>query len=225
MSKAFFLILFCLLLVSLPLLSQEEETRDLYTRWEETLRFGIESDVLSAIDNMIEEKIDYFADEISELFSSPRSKVRIKALDFFEAFERNDLISPVLSELEYYQEIDSPEFTSRLIRHLERYEQTIDDALWSLLKEMLQEEGRDVKYAIISYLGTLKHQPSALLLGELYSEADIPLQEVILKTLGQIKDANSQEMILTWRQMKLLEKNNSHCCYQFGGILRESTST
>lgn len=172
-----------------------EAEADLYTQWEETLAFGIEGDVISAITAMIDEKDDVLSELVLKLFSSSRNEIRLKVIEYFEEFESDALIPLVLGELEFYQDLPSVEFTARLFEHLSQRKHNIDDKLWSLLEEMLQEEGAAVKSAIVSYIGTVEYQPAAAVLAELYEESAEALQTSILRTLGQIQDGGTESLI------------------------------
>ena len=194
----------------------------LYKHWEETLQFGIESEVLAVIEQMIDENIDYLANTIQELFFSKRLSIRLKTLDYFEAFERSDLIQPILSELNFYQDIGFSNLTERMIQHLTQQKYPVDDDLWLLLEEMLQEEGRNVQLSLIMYLGTMQYQPAALALRELYQDADVSLQESILKVLGQIGDQESQELIFNLATDENGEKMLRLAAIQAAGAYRNS---
>ena len=219
MNKFFFLLL--ILIPSFTVQTQSanssEDIQSLHEDWEETLQFGIESDVLSTIDAMIEEKVDDLSDRVSELFSNKRIEIRTKSLDFFEAFEDDALIPAVLSELEFYQDIADLRFTVRLIQHLERRKHDIDDDLWLLLEEMLGEEGEDVRSAIVSYTGSLKYQSAAVILEDIYQDASIFLQEAVLKALGQIQDESSQELIHSLAGDENIEKSLRIAAIQAAG--------
>ncbi|MGI9256911.1 MAG: HEAT repeat domain-containing protein [Salinispira sp.] len=184
-----------------------DQTTDQTAEWKKTLQFGIEQNVLSTIDSMIEEKSDILTEEVSALFGSRRDSLRIKVMDFFEAFESDDLIPLVIDELQFYQDGTSPQFTARLIEHLSERRHSINEDLWDLFQEMLQEEGNLVKSTIIAYLGDSQYQPAAVILEELYTKADQSLQENILRSLGKIQDENSRSLIFDLIQDENIDRS------------------
>jgi HEAT repeat protein len=175
---------------------EEVSSRSLYETWEQSLLYGIDSSVMATIDEMVEQKDDHFSREVLALLNSRRVNLRTKALDFFEALESDDAIETVLRELDFYQDLTSS-FLIRLIYHLQRRDHPIDDDLWNLLREIIDEEGRDVRMATIRYLGESAYADAAEFLTGLYedSDTDASVREAILRALGGIRDEASAELI------------------------------
>ncbi len=205
MKSLLSILLFIMFLLTTPLWGQDSEATaeddteqgvSIYETWEESLKYGIDATVITTIDEMIERKDDHFSDVVLTLLSSRRESLRIKALDFFEALELDTAIDTVLDELEFYQDLDRG-FLIRLIQHLQRREHQIDRGLWQLLREIIEEEDRDVRSAAVRFLGEREYAPAAEFLAELYedSDTDQPVRETILRALGRIKDPSSEDLI------------------------------
>jgi HEAT repeat protein len=196
----------------------EEEGVSLYEKWEQSLLYGIDTSVTATIDEMIDAKDDEFEDEVLELLGSRRSILRNKALDFFEALESNRAIETVLGELNFYQDLNSS-FVVRMINHLQRREQPIDEDLWDLLREIIDEEGRDVQLAAISYLGALQYAPAAGFLGEMYEDPDTgqAIREALLRALGSIRDPETADLIFDLASDENIDKTQRIAALEAAG--------
>lgn len=187
--------------------SKAEVIRNIHEEWKQTLEFGIDTSVVSTIDEMVNQKDDYLADDVIALIDSNRQSLKIKALDYLEALELDDGIDKVLHELNFYQD-QSSQVVVRLIQHLQRREYPIDSQLGDLLEEMVREEGRDVKNAAIAYIGAAGWGDAADFLIDLYEDPDTEqvVQEQILKSLGEIHSPDSEDLIYDLADDENLDK-------------------
>ncbi|AHC15179.1 HEAT repeat domain-containing protein [Salinispira pacifica] len=186
---------------------EEDVQQSLYEKWEETILYGIDSSVVSTIEEMIELEDARLADPVLTLVSSSRQSLRIKALDYFEALERDDAIPAVLDELMFYQDIPR-NFTIRLFQHLKERNHPMDKDLWELSSEIIQEEGYEVQLAAIQYTAETEYRPAAEFLAEYYEDPDleIPVREAILRALGRIQHPGSRDLIFDLAGDESIEK-------------------
>lgn len=185
----------------------EEVQQSLYEKWEETILYGIDSSVVSTIEEMIELEDARLADAVLTLVSSSRQSLRVKALDYFEALERDDAVSAVLDELMFYQDIPR-DFTIRLFNHLKAREHPMDKDLWELTSEIIMEEGYEIQLAAIQYTAETEYQKAADFLAEYYGDPDleIPVREAILRALGRIQHPGSRDLIFDLAADESIEK-------------------
>ena len=87
--------------------STEEVERSILEEWRETLRFGIDSELLLVIKQMRERRETSLHDELLQVLgSSPNSEVRVAILEYLRELKEDGARSEALLILDEYEDLD-----------------------------------------------------------------------------------------------------------------------
>lgn len=164
----------------------------------DTIRYGIDSEVITLIDNLIEEEENAYSDELLEIFEETvNDKLREKIISYFTALESDEAVEPVFSNLkERFDQDLSYDLLSVSVHYLENRQ---NEEISSFIADELFTS-RDDRISILAAgalaeSGDAKH--STVLLKEL-EERNLPdnKRAAIVSALGKLGDDGAIEMLI-----------------------------
>ena len=173
--------------------AEKAAERPLLESWKETLRFGIDTEVLSAL-KAIEESGERSLDgSIRDLLAESTSReLRVAILDYFGRLEHKGAEETALRLLE---ETEDQSLTVALIRYLQAVRSA--DAL-PLLRERLDRPEGGIARSAIQALGRLGSREEADLLLKRFEDPEFPvdLKSDLILALGDLKQEAAVEPLM-----------------------------
>jgi HEAT repeat protein len=217
--KLFFLIalflFFCNCIFSQTDTNSQEEKSDDDSRTEreerlETLKFGIEGDIVSLLDKLIKEKNSDYASEILSIFNKTHNvKVREKTLEYFIALEDPALKDYAIAILEdpYDEKKSTVNMAFRYISELK-----IKEACPCVV-ELIKSDNEDYYDNCISTLGRIGGASEAQYLAELLDTEDLSTgrKQALMRSLGELKAVETFDKLV--EIAKDTEENTFVRCY------------
>ncbi len=188
MKKIFFalMILFCFSFVFANEKSEEEKTESEIQKRQDTLLYGMESDVTSLLSTLISEKDDMFSDKIFELFNSTRNvTIKESIIKYFMELKDSRLKDYCVEVLmDPYDEKTS--HVSAILQYVSTLE--IKEAAPYVL-QILQSDSEEYFDASLSAIGKIGGVEEAQFLIEYMEDEDLPLarRQALMRALGQLK--------------------------------------
>lgn len=188
MKKIFFalMILFCFLFVFADEKSEEEKTESEIQKRQDTLLYGMESDVTSLLSTLISEKDDMFSDKIFELFNSTRNvTIKESIIKYFMELKDPRLKDYCVEVLmDPYDEKTS--HVSAILQYVSTLE--IKEAAPYVL-QILQSDSEEYFDISLSAIGKIGGAEEAKFLIEYMEDEDLPLarRQALMRALGQLK--------------------------------------
>lgn len=152
----------------------------------ETIKYGIESDIISLLDTLIEEKDESLKDEILNIFKTSRNvKVREKIIEYFIQIKDPILSEYAINILEdpYDEKKSTIGFVFRYVSELEIKEAA--PAVMALIKN----ENEDHYDSAINAIGKIGGPEEALYLAELLENEDLSTgrKQALMRSLGELQ--------------------------------------
>ncbi|KGE73965.1 HEAT repeat domain-containing protein [Spirochaeta lutea] len=164
--------------------------------WRQTLRFGIDSEVIATIDEIQSEEIVDLYDEIADIFEDSRSSVREKIIDFFIEVEDFRLYPEVQRELLFYQDV-SDNLVIRYLSFIKNDERPLTKDLWDVITEILQGSNNNLIAAVIPIIGEKGDPTYSDTLKELYEKdrQSTSIKAQILRSLGTLSVPEDRDFL------------------------------
>ena len=166
--------------------STEEKTESEIQKRQDTLMYGMESDITSLLSTLISEKDDMFSDKIFEIFNSTRNiAIKESIIKYFLEFKDNRLKDFCVEVLmDPYEEKSS--FVTMILQYVSTLE--IKEASPYVL-QILQSDSEEFFDASLSAIGKIGGVEEAKYLVECMGDDDLPLarRQALMRALGQLK--------------------------------------
>ena len=188
MKKIFcsLMILFCFLFVFADEKSDEEKTESEIQKRQDTIMYGMESDVISLLTTLTSEKDDMFSNKIFELFNTTRNvNVKENIIKYFTELKDDRLKDSCVEILmDPYEE--KPSYVSMILQYVSTLE--IKEASPYVL-QILQSDSEDFYDAALNAVGKIGGVEEAKYLVECLEDEDLPLarRQALMRALGQLK--------------------------------------
>lgn len=188
MKKIFcsLMILFCFLFVFADEKSDEEKTESEIQKRQDTIMYGMESDVISLLTTLTTEKDDMFSNKIFELFNTTRNvNVKENIIKYFTELKDDRLKDSCVEILmDPYEE--KPSYVSMILQYVSSLE--IKEASPYVL-QILQSDSEDFYDAALNAVGKIGGVEEAKYLVECLEDEDLPLarRQALMRALGQLK--------------------------------------
>lgn len=192
-TRLFFIVSFLILITHNMVFSAEEEKTETEKR-QETLLYGLDSEVASLIDTLTSEKDNSFTKEISFIFDSTKNiSVKEKIINYYTQLEDGGLKDYALAIAEDpYDEKKST--VNLLFKYIEKMK--ITEAA-PFLKTILESENVDYFDTAISALGSVGGVEEAVFLSEFIDKDELSLgqRQSLVKALGKL------QVLETWDKL------------------------
>jgi HEAT repeat protein len=166
--------------------SEEEKTESEIQKRQDTIMYGMESDITSLLSTLISEKDDMFSDKIFELFNSTRNiTIKESVIKYFIELKDNRLKDYCIEVLmDPYDEKTS--HVSAILQYVSTLE--IKEASPYVL-QILQSDSEDFYDSALNVIGKIGGVEEAKYLVECLEDEDLPLarRQSLMKALGQLK--------------------------------------
>lgn len=152
----------------------------------ETIKYGIESDIISLLDTLIKEKNETLKEEIYNIFETTRNvKVREKIIEYYLQIKDTALSNYAISILEdpYDEKKTTVGFVFRYVSELK-----IKEAVPAVM-ELIKNENEDYYDNAIAAIGKIGGPEEALYLAELLENEDITTgrKQALMRSLGELQ--------------------------------------
>ena len=166
--------------------STEEKTESEIQKRQDTLMYGMESDITSLLSTLISEKDDMFSDKIFEIFNSTRNiAIKESIIKYFLEFKDNRLKDFCVEVLmDPYEEKSS--FVTMVLQYVSTLE--IKEASPYVL-QILQSDSEEFFDTALNAIGKIGGVEEAKYLVECMDDEDLPLarRQALMRALGQLK--------------------------------------
>ncbi len=166
---------------------EDEKIRSLREQREQTLSYGIDSQVLELISNLKSEENTRYNEELVELFGeTTNSSIRKAIVEFFEKVEEESLVEEARKLLEEEWEDMDVQLDVALISYLETHQ---DEELSSLFMEMSESPRSRVANEAIKALGKADKEKYTKKLRTMYEEAgdNRARKSAALEAIGELE--------------------------------------
>ena len=181
-----------LLLFVIPLYA-DDSNEPVDTR-KETLLYGIDSEVISLLDDLKDKKNTEFKQDIAKQYNStPNRKLKQAILSYFEAVDENPLTEQVITELSEQEENEA--FVLSLLEFVRTFK--ITDAA-PFLDYYAQDRRPIIAASAVKTMGELGLEEKLQLLQELFEDGDTAdsVQSEILLAFGKLKNEDIIPVLL-----------------------------
>ena len=188
MKKIFcsLILFFCFLFVFADEKVDEEKTESEIQKRQDSLMYGMESDVISLLSTLTSEKDDMFSNKIFELFHQTRNiNIRESIIKYFVELKDDRLKDSCIEVLmDPYEE--KPSYVSMILQYVSTLE--IKEASPYVL-QILQSDSEDFYDAALNAVGKIGGVEEAKYLVECLQDEDLPLarRQALMRALGQLK--------------------------------------
>ena len=166
--------------------SSDEKTESEIQKRQDTLMYGMESDIISLLSTLISEKDDMFSDKIFEIFNSTRNiAIKESIVKYFLEFKDNRLKDYCVEVLmDPYEEKSS--FVTIILQYVSTLE--IKEASPFVL-QILQSDSEEFFDTALNAIGKIGGVEEAKYLVECMDDEDLPLarRQALMRALGQLK--------------------------------------
>ena len=166
--------------------SSDEKTESEIQKRQDTLMYGMESDITSLLSTLISEKDDMFSDKIFEIFNSTRNiAIKESIIKYYLELKDNRLKDYCVEVLmDPYEEKTS--FVTTILQYVSTLE--IKEASPYVL-QILQSDSEEFFDASLSAIGKIGGVEEAKYLVECMGDDDLPLarRQALMRALGQLK--------------------------------------
>ncbi len=181
----------------------EDDVKSITDEWRETLKYGIDSEVIEVIDKIQAEKRKGFNDLLVDILEGTINREIIeKIFAFFEKNEFMDGIDKAYKIVESYREWDDPLVTASLSYISAVTRETDSEYLDNLLKLAEDANDRLASRAVMS-LGTTsvseeRKEEIINFLIDLFNQTETPglVKEQILLSLGKMEAVSAADMLV-----------------------------
>ncbi|MFP4267155.1 MAG: HEAT repeat domain-containing protein [Spirochaetaceae bacterium] len=184
---------------------EEERQQSLREEREQTLTYGIDSQVLGLISSLEEEENTRYNDKLAEVFdSTPNNSIRKAIVDFYRTVEEDMLVDEVKGILsDEWVELDTKIAVS-YIKYLKKHQ---DEEISDLFLEISESPTREVALEAIKALGGAERKEYVEELKTIYEQAETrPRKAAAMDALGEIK---SEESVPLFSRVALDEDEES----------------
>lgn len=188
MKKIFcsLILFFCFLFVFADEKVDEEKTESEIQKRQDSLMYGMESDVISLLSTLTSEKDDMFSNKIFELFHQTRNiNIRESIIKYFVELKDDRLKDSCIEVLmDPYEEKTS--YVSMILQYVSTLE--IKEASPYVL-QILQSDSEDFYDSALNAVGKIGGVEEAKYLVECLQDEDLPLarRQALMRALGQLK--------------------------------------
>lgn len=202
--------------------TESEKIQSLTAEWKETLRFGIDDEVIEVVKAIRAAKETSLNNDLKTLFMDTISvKVKIAVLDYFTLEKAKNLEEPVITILKH-REDDTKKVDRELILACLRYLLGIESySELDLYKELVASEDKGFAATAIKLLGKT-HNPAAgpFLLEKLNDiEYEEELKPEIVLALGELRYQEAVEPLVKIIEDKSQDKGmRMYACEALGDI-------
>lgn len=168
--------------------STEEDPRSALDEWRDTLRFGINSEMLDLLPELRENAVRELAQDVEDVARrSENSAVLAEAVRYFLAIETYPITDRVYQLLEQYRD-RPPEFAVDLTDYLEAADAAPSEEQRAILFDMVEDSNVLRARAAVELLGRYVEDTAVLI--DLYRDTDLPedTRGAILVALGDRGD-------------------------------------
>ncbi len=166
--------------------STDEKAESEIQKREDTLMYGMESDITSLLQTLISEKDDMFSDKIFEIFNSTRNiAIKESIIKYFLELKDDRLKDYCVEVLmDPYEEKTS--FVTMILQYVSTLE--IKEASPYVL-QILQSDSEDFFDTALTAIGKIGGVEEAKYLVECMEDEDLPLarRQALMRALGQLK--------------------------------------
>lgn len=185
-EKILFFLLLCFFVLA-PFYAENFEDDEIpeTTKRIETLKYGIESDIISLVDTLIKEEDKTYKDDLLAIFETSRNvKVKEKIIEYFIQIKDPSLTNYAISILEdpYDQKKSIVGFVFRYVSELK-----IKEACPQVM-ELLKSENEDYYDNALSAIGKIGGSEEALFVASLLDSDDLTVgrKQAIMRSLGEL---------------------------------------
>lgn len=175
--------------------SDKEEIQSLVEERTDTLRYGIDSEVISLLEKLIDEKEDNLSDIIAEIYAeTSNNAVMEKAVDYFIAVDYSSAVVYAEKRIEKWEDEDIDVITSSL-RYISKYP---GDSTEELIMPLVEHDSKTLASSALSALGKCGTDTSADYLLDLLEDDDYDedLKPTIIKSLGAMKSEMAVDILI-----------------------------
>lgn len=166
--------------------STEKKSESEIQKRQDTLMYGMESDITSLLSTLISEKDEMFSDKIFEIFNSTRNMaIKESIIKYFLEFKDNRLKDYCVEVLmDPYEEKTS--FVAIILQYVSTLE--IKEASPYVL-QILQSDSEEFFDSALNAIGKIGGVEEAKYLVECMDDEDLPLarRQALMRALGQLK--------------------------------------
>lgn len=166
--------------------STEEKTESEIQKRQDTLMYGMESDITSLLSTLISEKDDMFSDKIFEIFNSTRNIAIKESIVKYFLELKDDRLKDYCVEvlIDPYEEKTS--FVTIILQYVSTLE--IKEASPYVL-QILQSDSEEFFDTALNAIGKIGGVEEAKYLVECMDDEDLPLarRQALMRALGQLK--------------------------------------
>ncbi len=203
--------------------AEDDEIKSVYEERLEKIAYGIDSEVESLIDTLVEERDDRFIKELLQLFDSTlNASLQEKIIGYFEKRELDDAVDPVFSTLkrEWDQEL-SRKLTTAMLGYLKKRQSP--EITGFIAENLVPDRDETISTAAISAVGASGRKEFAgLLLDELEEDDVSPNKRAeLISAVGLLGDPDAvtllSELLLDEAEDKSIRWRSADALGEIGG--------
>ena len=180
--------------------AQEEESRSILEDWRDTLRFGINSQVVELIPTLRDERVTELEPEVRRLLENSRNEsVQEEILGYYRALELPQGQAQAVAFLEEYQ-VGTTERTQGAINYLADVppeERELRARIGETLAEIIDQGGPQIAASAARQIGTYEEQIGIDRMVELFNESVSPdVRAAIILSLGDMANPEAFDFLV-----------------------------
>jgi len=153
--------------------SDDADARDQYERWQQILRYGIESEVIAILPRLANEKVIELSDDARALFGGRFSDALfVAAIRYFQELAPDETIENEIADILSSYELYSEALVLQALYYLNRSLPQLSDVSLTNVRRLAKEENVTIARAAIDAIATHGDKNDAPLIREILDDLD-----------------------------------------------------